>query len=164
MKLDTFRHAVLADARRDAERIADEAEREAQDRVRHASEEAEQERDQARRQGRETAERQMQRQRAEGHRQAQEVVLQARRRALERLREEALRRLRDGRDTDDHRALSKRLEQLAREQLGPEADIDKSPDGGLVAHADSRCVDYRLPAVVDRVLGDMAGELEELWT
>ena len=61
--------------------------------------------------------------------------------------------------------LLERLAADARERLAPPGpvEITPAPDGGFVARAGSREIDYSLAAQVDRVLEAMAGELERLW-
>lgn len=164
MTLDVFRAAVLGEARDEARQRIDDAERAALERVRAAQEQASRLRDRAKRQGRETAEHETRRLRAAARQHGRQLVLRTRRETLAELRHRALARLDARRGTPDYRRLLDRLEQLAREQLGDDAEIDAEPDdGGLVACAGRRRVDYRLPAVVDRTLQDMGAELEELW-
>ena len=62
-------------------------------------------------------------------------------------------------------ALLNRLEMLARSQLGDDAVIERDPqlDGGIIAQAGSRRVDYRLTALADRALDILADDVAELW-
>ena len=163
MTLDAFRDAVLGDARRHARRLTGDAEQQARDRVDDAQRQAEDLRDRARQEGREAAERELRRRRAGVRRQAREEVLRARQDALERLRAEALHRLADGAAADTDTSLDQRLEELVRRQLGAGAELESDPDGGVVGRADGRCVDYRLPTLVDRAIRELGGEVEELW-
>ena len=58
-----------------------------------------------------------------------------------------------------------RLVADARERLaifGP-VQIVANPNGGFVARAGSREIDYSLPSQVDRTIDEMASELEGLW-
>lgn len=58
-----------------------------------------------------------------------------------------------------------RLAADARERLaicGP-VQIVANPNGGFVARAGSREIDYSLPSQVDRTIDEMASELEGLW-
>jgi len=40
---------------------------------------------------------------------------------------------------------------------------DPSPDGGVVARAGTRRVDYRLPILAERALDDLSDKVAELW-
>lgn len=51
----------------------------------------------------------------------------------------------------------------ARRLLGPDADITPAPEGGLVATAGGRRVDYSLTAVAARALDGLGGRAQELW-
>jgi len=64
--------------------------------------------------------------------------------------------------------LFERLADDARERLAPAAspfvvEIAAAPEGGFVARAGSREIDYSLPTHVDRYLDALADELERLW-
>jgi vacuolar-type H+-ATPase subunit E/Vma4 len=164
MTLDAFRAALLAQARQTARQQIDEAERDARERVRDARQRAVRVLDDAREQGRQAAEHETRRLRAQARQEGREARLRTRRDTLAELRRRTLARLEEQRDTPAYQDLLDRLERLAREQLGSDAEVDTEPDeGGLVARAGGRRVDYRLPAVVDRALQDMGDELEELW-
>jgi hypothetical protein len=85
------------------------------------------------------------------------VLIDARRAA-----QAAVRRL-----VDDSRyePLLERLEAEARGRLAPVGPVEISvlPEGGLVARAGSREIDYSLAAQLDRCLQAMASELDGLW-
>lgn len=162
--IDVFREAVLADARRAAQRRIEEAERDAEQRLEDARRRSESRVADARREGREAAEREDRRSRLEARREARSLVLREQRLAVEKLRERALEQLRGERGSEAYERLMARVEQLARQQLGPEAEIERDAEvGGLVARAGRRRVDYRLPALVDRVIEELGSELEALW-
>jgi len=61
-------------------------------------------------------------------------------------------------------ALLARLTELARARLGPDARVDESPLGGVVAEAGSRRLDLSLPVLGTRTLESMTQEVRELWT
>ncbi|MDH4277174.1 MAG: V-type ATP synthase subunit E family protein [Acidimicrobiia bacterium] len=58
------------------------------------------------------------------------------------------------------------LERLARSQLGPDAEIERDPEGlgGVIGRHGSRRVDYTLPALGDRALNQLGDDTEQLWT
>ena len=63
-----------------------------------------------------------------------------------------------------YRALLKEFERLARNQLGPNVQIEQDgPSGGIMAIAGSRQVDYTLPAVAERVLDGVCDKVTLLW-
>ncbi len=162
MRLPTLREALLDDARRQAADSVAQAEREADARVADARSTVDRLTADASRAGREEAARAVRRRESEGRRRARERVLRARREAYDHLRERAAEMIRLL-PADERRALAQRLERLARTQLGDDAEIDADPDGGLVARAGSRSVDYRVPAIVARAITDLGDDVEELW-
>jgi vacuolar-type H+-ATPase subunit E/Vma4 len=62
--------------------------------------------------------------------------------------------------------LLERLKRIAIAQLGNEAELEVDPSGvgGVIAHAGSVRVDYTLPALAERALEALDGELERLWS
>jgi len=102
---------------------------------------------------------------AEARAQARGTVLRAQRSVLIEARAAAHRTVRDM--VGDPR-LERQLERLAADARGRLAtagpvQIVAAPDGGFVARAGSREIDYSLRAQVDRIVDAMAGELERLW-
>jgi vacuolar-type H+-ATPase subunit E/Vma4 len=85
------------------------------------------------------------------------------------LRDELARRVHvavaDLRDDPRFPELLDHLEQLAREQLGDGALVERDPDGagGLVATAGGRRVDYRLDALATRAFDAVGAEVASLW-
>jgi vacuolar-type H+-ATPase subunit E/Vma4 len=67
-------------------------------------------------------------------------------------------------ETAEYEALRARLADRAREQLGPQALLVESPDGGIVASAGNERVDLSLPALADRALERSGPEVAALWT
>jgi hypothetical protein len=61
--------------------------------------------------------------------------------------------------------LLERLADDARQRLAPAGAVQAiaASDGGFVARAGSREIDYSIGAQVDRILEGMASELERLW-
>lgn len=161
--LETLRAALVEEARREAAARVEAAERAAAERVALARAEAERLTEKARQEGREETARATRRLRSEARRRAREQVLRARRDAVERLRSRSVEQLRENVTGRTAAELEQRLVRLARAQLGDDADIETGPGGGLVARADGRRVDYRIPALVDRALEEMGEEVEDLW-
>lgn len=65
---------------------------------------------------------------------------------------------------EEHERLVERLSAVVREQLGPDAQIEVDETvGGVVGRHGGRRVDYTLPALVDRVIGELGTRLQELW-
>ena len=105
------------------------------------------------------------RRRATATRRAREIRLQAQRRQVEQLqlrsREAVLRLHEDSRYPE----LLERLARAARDQLGPDAEVELDPPGlgGVIGRARRTSVDYTLPALVDRVIESLGDELESIW-
>jgi vacuolar-type H+-ATPase subunit E/Vma4 len=102
---------------------------------------------------------------AEARAGARGVVLRAQRSVLLDARAAAHRAVRDLAGDPRLERLLHRLAADARERLamaGP-VQIVASIDGGFVARAATREIDYSLRAQVDRIIDAMAGELERLW-
>jgi hypothetical protein len=59
--------------------------------------------------------------------------------------------------------LGRRLEALARGQLGDDAELEWEDGGGLVARKGVRSVDYRMESVVARALEDAGSIVARLW-
>ncbi len=163
--LEPVRIALLADARAEAARIVESARDEADAIVEHARHEADEVVQQARRRADSTATAHAARALLRAARDAQSAVMHAReavRRELVRRLELAVARMRDD---ARYPALLDRLEDVARGQLGQDALIERDPsDGGIVAVDGSRRVDYRLPALAERVLETFGDEEAALWS
>jgi len=96
---------------------------------------------------------------------ARGTVLRAQRAVLIDARAAAHRAVRDLVGDPRLGRLLDRLAADARERLtaaGP-VEVVATADGGLVARAGTREIDYSLRAQVDRIVDAMAGELERLW-
>jgi hypothetical protein len=101
--------------------------------------------------------------RVRARRQAQALVLRARRGAYDDLRAtamEAAARLRAG---PRYQRLRERLAAAASDQLGAGAELSEPEGGGIVGLAGDRLVDYSLPTLVERCLAALGPDLEELW-
>ncbi len=164
--LEPVRRALLDDARRAADALVADARRAADDLVGVAQREADEALDRVRRRAAATAAAQAAQAREHAERDAHTALL----RAHDDLRRELADRVRHAvaelRDDPRYPALLDRLEELARAQLGDDVDIDRDPDpdGGIVATAGGRRVDYRLPALADRAVAAIADEVVTLWS
>jgi len=164
MNLDALRTALRVEAETEAaERLA-EVDEACKRRLAEAQATARELTELGRLEGTRVAARATARRRAAAHRRAREVRLAAQRGLIDELRtraNEAALGLRDAR----YRGLLERVSQAARSQLGADAEIEIDPPdlGGVRARAGSASVDYTLPALVDRVIFELDGELETLW-
>ncbi len=158
MNLDLYREALLQEVRTRADAMRAEATQDASDRVTEARERAHRMIHEARMDGEAAAERETAREHVRARRRARRVVLEARRAALVRLRRAALDAAMAARSDPGYAMLLERLTELARDQLGAEArlTVDPPDDGGVVAEADDRRVDYTIAAIVDRMLAGVA--------
>jgi vacuolar-type H+-ATPase subunit E/Vma4 len=102
---------------------------------------------------------------AEARAEARGTVLRAQRAVLHDVRAAAHAAARELAGDQRLSRLFERLAADARDRIaGPvPVQIVEDPDGGFVARAGSREVDYSLRAQVDRVVDAMASELETLW-
>lgn len=162
--LDPVRAALLDDARHAASDIVRAASADADQTVAAARHDTDEALERVRRRAEATARARAERAQEDARRAANTELLRTR----DALQREVADRIRDAvsRLPDDPRypALLDRLEQLARQQLGPDAEIVPDPDGGLVATAGGRRVDYRLPALADRASDAIADEVVTLWS
>lgn len=164
--LEPVRRTLLDDARRAAGEIVAEAQRRAEQIVDDARSEADEALGEARRRAEASAAAQAEQTLARDRRAAYSNVLRTR----DELRRELTDRVRsaavDLRHDPRYPALLDQLEQLAREQLGGEIEIERDPQpgGGIVATAGGRRVDYRLAALADRAVNAIADEVVKLWS
>jgi vacuolar-type H+-ATPase subunit E/Vma4 len=102
---------------------------------------------------------------AEARAEARETVLRAQRFVLCEVRAAAHAAARNLAGDARLERVFERLAADARERLAMcgAVQIAADPDGGFVARAGSREIDYSLPSQVDRIIDGMAGELEGLW-
>ena len=102
---------------------------------------------------------------AEARAQARETVLRAQRSVLREARAAAHAAARGLVADVRLERVFERLAADARERLAIRGAVQivADPDGGFVARAGSREIDYSLRSQVDRIVDEMAGELEGLW-
>ncbi len=162
--LAPVREALLADARRDADRVLAEADADVEAVRRRTADECDRIRRDARARGQKDAEELAVAERTRARRQARAVVLRARGQAydelLRQVREAAL-ALREATDYPDLRA---RLVEQARALVGNAARVSESGDGGVVAEDGGRRAVLSLTGLAERVLDRMGPDLEGLWT
>jgi hypothetical protein len=165
-RLAPFRKAVLREAHARSDQLERDAQAEVAAQLAAAEQDAERLVTAEREAGQRAAENALARERMAARRQARELTLASQHEASRAVRQraiETLERMHQGSDPA-YRALVDRLARLAREQLGPESELDTDPPhGGLVARLGHRSVDYTLPALVDRAMADLGPELEGLW-
>lgn len=101
--------------------------------------------------------------RLRARRTARATVLAARRA----VREETRRRVLEGvgalRSAPDYPTLRDGLVALAREVLGPAAEVVEDPAGGVVARVPGRLLDCTLPALAGHAFDRLGPRLEEVW-
>ena len=164
--LGPVRDALLADARAAAARIVETARSEADTIVETARSDADEAVQLARRRAEATSAAHTEREMAQARRGAHATVLHER----DELWRELIRRLGSAaermREDPRYPLLLDGLERLARSQLGDGAVVERDPQlgGGIVAVNGPRQVDYRLPALAERVLETLAEEVAGLWS
>ncbi|MFE8969844.1 hypothetical protein ACFYMR_24980 [Streptomyces albogriseolus] len=96
-------------------------------------------------------------------REARSRTLAARRESYDELRREVTARVGALRLTDGYADLLERLGHRARVLLGPGAEVTGHPEGGVLARAPGRRADLSLPALAERALDRLGGEVRTLW-
>lgn len=162
--LAPVRAALLDDARAEADRLVDEARHHADELVAAAQAEVDEQIAASRRRAalgeQARTERELGRARADAHR----AVLEAERELRDRWIERVHGLLPELGDSETGGRLVRRLEQLARSQLGDDLTIEYDADGGLIGVAGSRRVDYRLSTLADRAVELLAEEAAASWS
>lgn len=96
-------------------------------------------------------------------REARDVVLSVRRELYDELRRASRDAARALCDDPDYPEILRRLTERAVAAMGPEASVQESPDGGVVAQAGSRRFDLSLPVLAEREVDRLGAEVERLW-
>jgi len=161
--VEPLRRVLLADARAEAERIEAAARAEADACLAEARRQAEALLTQARAEGESAAEIQVAHDRAQARRHARVVLLAAQREVYDELRRRSFAEAASLKGTPRYRALLDRLRSAAHAQLGPGAQVEPAPNGGVVGTCGRRSVDYSLDALVERALDALGSSLAELW-
>lgn len=164
VSLDPVREALLAQAEVEAERLLSQAESRAAGQVAQAEEQKAALVRRARAEGEAAAELEAASELTHARRHARTLVLEAKRAVYDDVRREAQAAVQHLRLEPRYEKLLERLAARAREDLGPEVELEVDPpDGGVIGRVDNRSVDYTLPALVERCFTEHAGELERLW-
>lgn len=100
---------------------------------------------------------------AEARRTAHRTVLRARADVWRALVDRVVAEVDELRDDPRYPALLDHLTALARDQLGADATVEEHPDGGIVARAGPRRVEYGLPSLARRSLTNIAGKEDGPW-
>jgi vacuolar-type H+-ATPase subunit E/Vma4 len=164
--LRPVRDALLADASREADRLVVGARRLADQHIADVEEDIDAEvADVARRAGMSATAR-ADHAAARAHTQSHRSMLRSRTDTNRELAAAVGAAVRALRDDARYPELLRHFEAEAKDQLGSEAEVrvDPDPDGGVVATAGSRHVDYTLRALADRALSSLADEVAALWT
>jgi len=93
---------------------------------------------------------------------AHELLLSARREVYAAVARDVARQAASRRE--DYHAATERLIGDARRRLGADVEILDAPDGGIIARAPGRQIDYSLPTQVGRCLAQLEDEVAELWS
>ncbi len=161
--LEPVRAALRAEAGAQAEAGTEEAQRHADEVRTAARERAERIRDQARAEGEQQARAAVAAVLTRRRREARDAVLTAQRELYDELRQ----RCRDAaiglRDSADYPQLRRALSEQAIAVLGPDASVEESPSGGVVAVAGGRRLDLSLPTLADREIERLGSAVERLW-
>ncbi len=160
--LAPVRDALLQRARDEVAALVGSAEADADATLTKARQEADDLRAQARAQGEADAEAVLVSARTRARRQARSAVLAAQRDLYDALRRGVHRAASDLRHDPGYDTLRDRLEQRAREVLGPEAEVSEPADGGVVAQAGGRRFVCTLADLADAALA--AVDVEGLWS
>lgn len=165
MMLDTLHERLVARARSTADDARAAASQRARASVQQAHDGAANQVETARREGVDLAHADVSIVVADAQRAARQMVLQTQQEAVEELHARALRAA-EAMPTDArYPAWLSCAQALARDQLGTRSDVSLAApgEGGIVATAGLRTVDYTLAAVIERCLAQLGPEVESLW-
>jgi vacuolar-type H+-ATPase subunit E/Vma4 len=120
---------------------------------------------QGRREGEAVAAKEAARRRAKAMRRAREIRLRAQRRQLDALEQRSREGVLRLPEESGYPRLLDRLARSARDQLGPDVEVELDPQGvgGVIGRRGAMSVDYTLPALADRAVASLGDELESLW-
>jgi vacuolar-type H+-ATPase subunit H len=164
-KLDPWeplRRAALADAHPQADRLRAEASDRGTAEIAAARERAAKLRDKTVAEARQTAEADAERMLSDARGEARELLLAARRDVYAGVMQDVARQASSHRS--DYDAMTRHLIRDARRRLGEEVEIIDAPDGGIIARAPGRQIDYSLSSQVTRCLAQLDDEVAALWS
>jgi vacuolar-type H+-ATPase subunit E/Vma4 len=165
VNLEPLRRALQAETGAEVRRRLEAVEAECARTVAEAERKARELAEQARREGEEAAAREAVRRHATAARRAREIRLSAQRRQIEELQ----RRSRDAvlqlRSDSRYPDLLEQLGHVARDRLGPGAELEIDPPGlgGVIGRSGGASVDLTLPALAERAIASLDDEVERLW-
>jgi vacuolar-type H+-ATPase subunit H len=159
---EPVRRVALADAHAEAERLLVEARERAAAILAAADEQAATQREGALAAAREAADGDARRVLAGARAGAHELLLSVRRDVYATVTRDVARQAASRRE--DYRALTGRLIEDARRRLGADVEIADAPDGGIIASAPGRQLDYSLSTRVRRCLARLDDEVAALWS
>jgi len=157
-----LRGAALADAHAGAERLLADAHERAAATLTAARGRATALREDTLAAAREAADEDARRVLAGARASAHELLLSVRREVYATVTSDVARRASSRRE--DYRALTERLIEDARRRLGADVEIADAPDGGIIARAPGRQLDYSLSTRVRRCLARLDDEVAALWS
>ena len=155
--------ALIAEAEQRAQEIGAAAADDARDLLDSATREGARILDEARAEGDAAARRTSTTMLVEAQQEARRLILDARRRAYDAVRDDALTELTRRRETSEAIELRSRLSETAHERLGRDATVTSEDDCGIVAVLGDRRVDLRAPILVDRALRLLGPRIADLW-
>ena len=163
-ELEPVRRALREDAQAHADRIIEEATREAALEADEAERESAEQIGRAERRGAAATQARADQTLAQARGEAHSEILRAKDEVRRRLHHAVQAAAFDLRSDPRYPELLNELERLARNQLGPNVQIERDdPSGGIMAIAGSRQVDYTLPALAERALDALSDNVSLLW-
>jgi hypothetical protein len=157
-----LRRTALAEARAEADRLRAQAQQRRVARLADARRRAAELREDSLAAAQEAAERDALRTLYAARRSAHELLLAARQEVYADLLREIGERA--GGLREDYQAISERLIGEARSRLGEGVEICEAPEGGIIARACGRQIDYSLPTRLGRCLTQLDDEVAALWS
>jgi F0F1-type ATP synthase membrane subunit b/b' len=163
--VEPARAALLADARRRAQELLQQADVQAREQVAQARRDAEALIARAREEGLAAGRAQAAHDAGRERALARWEVLAAQRAAYDELRRRVRTEAMALRAQDGYQELLERLTTAARRDLGDEAEVEIDPpaDGGIRARAGGRQVDYTLASLAERCVRDLGPAPARLW-
>lgn len=162
--LDPVRDRLLQRARADAEKLVDEAHREAAATIAAAEARSRALLDEARARGEALATAETAELLTAARREARSLDLAAERAVYDAVRDGIERGILALRDSADYPAVRAALERHARDALGSAAAIADDGSGGVTATAHGRRLDLSLPTIAARAVSELGEEVARLWT